>query len=204
MKTESENKKRNLLSIKSMLAVALVLIVIANIVVWVNHLNKRSEVESLNGEIALINENIKQTVIPPDGLEKEIESARAALAAATKDFPVSVNRNEVMDFILDTADSCGVQVIPLVSEGWSNEEAGATYRVLGFSGTITGSMSEISDFICELQENSYKTLTIKNISITSRPDLYPDNPTYSNDVPVSVSLSIAVYTCPQTEYKDAV
>jgi len=201
---EPENNKRRLLSITSILAVILVVIVVANIVVWANHLNKRSQVNSLTDELAVINEDIQQMTIPPENLEAEIESARAAVSAATEDFPVSVNRNEVMDFILDIADSCGVRIIPLVSEGWSDEEAGASYRVLGFSGTVTGSIADTTKFIYELQNSRYKTLAITDITITSQPRLYPDNPTYRNDIPVSVSLSIAVYTCPQTIYEDAV
>ena len=201
---ESGNHKKGMFSIKSMLAIALIVIVIANIVIWAIHLNKSSQADSLTEEIALINEDIQQMSTPPGDLEAEIESAKAALAAATEDFPVSVNRNEVMDFILDTADSCGVQVIPLVSEGWSDEEAGASYRVLGFSGTVTGSITDITEFICELQNSSYKTLTVRDINITSQSGLHPENPTYENDIPVSVSLSIAVYTCPLTDYEDAV
>lgn len=189
---------------KSVLTVALVVIVIASIVVWFNHFGKRSQADSLTGEIARINEEMQQMVLPPDDLEAAIESTQAALAAATKDFPVSLNRNEVMDFIFDMADSCGVQVIPLLSEGWSDEEAGASYRVLGFSATVTGSMNDIANFIYELQNSSYETLTIRNVTITNKTGLYPDNPTYYNDVPVTVDLSIAVYTCPQTASEDAV
>jgi hypothetical protein len=201
---ELENNKKSLCPMTSVLTVALVVIVIASIVVWTNHFGKRSQADSLTGEIARINEGMQQMLVPPDDLEAEIESAQAALAAATEDFPVSINRNEVMDFIFDMADSCGVQVIPLVSEGWSDEEAGTSYRVLGFSGTVTGSMNDIINFIYELQNSSYETLTIRNVTITNQIGLYPDNPTYYNDVPVTVSLSIAVYTCPQTTYEDAV
>ena len=201
---ELENDKKGLFPVKSVLTVALVVIVIVNIVVWANHLSKRSEIESLTVEIARINEEMQQMTVPEKDLEVEIESTQAALAAATEKFPVSLNRNEVMDFIFDIADSCGVQVIPLVSEGWSDAEAGALYRVLGFNGTVTGSMNDIMNFIYELQNSSYETLTIRNVTITNQVGLYPDNPTYYNDIPVTVSLSIAVYTCPQTTYEDAV
>lgn len=201
--TESVNK-RTKLSIKSVLAMALVVIVIANIVVWVNHINKSSEAESLRAEITSINEEMQQMTLPESNLEEAIESTQEALTAAVKDFPISLNRNEVMDFILDLADTCGVQVMPLVSEGWSDEEAGASYRVLGFSGTVTGSINDISEFIFELQNGSYETLTIREVTIKNQIGMYTENPTYYNDVPVSVSLSIAVYTCPQTTYEDAV
>ena len=117
-------------------------------------------------------------------------------------------RTFVIDFYsplsVINAYSCGVQVIPLVSEGWSDEEAGASYRVLGFSGTVTGSINDITEFICELQNSSYKTLTFRDINIKSQPGLHPENPTYENDIPVTVSLSISVYTCPSIEYEDAV
>ena len=201
--TESVNKKTKL-SIKSVLAMALVVLVIANIVVWVNHINKRSEAESLRAEITSINEEMQQMTLPESNLEEAIESTQEALTSAVKDFPISLNRNEVMDFILDLADTCGVQVMPLVSEGWSDEEAGASYRVLGFSGTVTGSINDISEFIFELQNGSYETLTIREVTIKNQIGMYTENPTYYNDVPVSVSLSIAVYTCPQTTYEDAV
>jgi hypothetical protein len=202
--TESVNNKKKIFSIKSVLAVALVALVITNIVVWVNHHNKRSEADSLRAEIISINEEIQQMTLPENDLEEAIESTKEALTAATENFPISLNRNEVMDFILDIAESCGVQVMPLVSEGWSDEEAGTAYRVLGFNGTVTGSMNEITNFIYELQNSSYETLTIRDVIITSQTDPHTENPTYYNDVPVSVRLSIAVYTCPQTTREDAV
>ena len=202
--TELENNKRNPFSTKSVLTVVHIVIVIASITLWVNHFGKRSQADSLITEITRINEETKQLVTPPDYLDREIKLARAALAAATDNFPVSLNRNQVMDFLLDMADSCGVQVIPLVSEDWSDEEAGVSYHVLGFNGTITGSMNDIANFIYELQNSSYETLTIRNVAITNQVGLYPVNPTYYNDVPVTVSLSIAIYTCPETTCEDAV
>ena len=103
--TESVNNKKKIFSIKSVLAVALVALVITNIVVWVNHHNKRSEADSLRAEIISINEEIQQMTLPENDLEEAIESTKEALIAATENFPISLNRNEVMDFILDIAES---------------------------------------------------------------------------------------------------
>lgn len=198
-----KNKKR-LLSLTPILSAVLAAVVIANIVVWAGYLQQRARVDSLTGEIAGINENIQQLAMPSDDLKTELESVQAAMAAATAVFPDSVNRNEVMDFILDMADSCGVQVMPLVCEGWCEVKAGASYRVLKFSGAITGSMNDTTDFIYQLQNSQHKTLTVQDIVITSQARSYPEIPVDLFDIPVTVSLSIGVYTCQQAVYEDAV
>jgi hypothetical protein len=201
---EIKKQTKNLLSMKSILVLCLVVIIVANIVVWVNYLNRQSQVESLTGEIISVKADIRRTTPPTDDLEVRLKDARQAMVTAKRAFPASVETNDVMNYIIDLAGECNVQVIPLVSEGWHAEGGGASYHVLGLNGTAHGTISDIRTFMYKLQHNTYKTLEIKGLTITPKSQSYTSGPTFDNSLKVAVQFSISLYTCPSTGDEETV
>lgn len=193
MTGEPGDKKKRALSITTFGVIVLIaIIVVANIIVWKNHLDKRAQIDALNNEISRVYQRVKETPQPPEGLEARLETAKAELAAAQKALPDAVRRNDVIDYILSTAEECQVQIIPLVSEGWVTENTGQSYRVLKLHGTVTGSLEHATDFMTRLRDSKYPTMTITECTVErlNGPDI--SNP--ENGMQVAVNLNIALYT----------
>lgn len=202
MTGEPRGKKKRALSITSFGVIALIAIIVANAVVWAGYRGKCAEVSSLTDEISRVYQSIKETPRPPEGLEARLETAKTELAAAKKALPDAVRRNDVIDYILSTAEECQVQIIPLVSEGWVTDNSHQSYRILKLNGTVTGSLEQATNFISELQDGKYPTMTITELTVERLSG--PDISNSENSVQVSVSLSIVLYIYSPAASEDTV
>ena len=127
-------------------AIALVVIIAANIVIWRNYSDKQTQVENLKAEVQQVNQKISQAAQPPSDLESKLETAKGDLAKALLIFPANVDRNDVVEFILSTAEECQVQLVPLMAESGASGSTGS-FSVLRYSGTVSGSLGKVSSFM---------------------------------------------------------
>ena len=196
-----KNIKR-IFSLTSLGVILLVFVIVANVIVWRNNEDKRTQIDDLNSEISHVHQNIAGTPQPPDDLESRLAAAKAELAATQNTFPSAVNRNDVIDYIIGVAAECRVEVVPLVVVGWSPEKPGQSYRVLRFSGTVTGYLEDTNDFMTRLQEGKYPTLIITECSVQRINDADLSNP--ERNAQVTVDLSIALYFSSATAGEESV
>jgi len=193
MQEKTKKKRRIFISATLIMTVLLVGIIVANILVWQDHLGKRAEADTLTDKIAQVNQKIKEVPEPPDNLAAGLEAAQAELRAAETVIPAIINRNDVIDYIIDLADKCRVEAVPLIVEGWIPQNAGAPYSALKLNVTVTGSLAGVTSLISGLQDSQYKSLTITNLTITrqNQPGISSG---FGDDTPVTVGMNIALYT----------
>jgi hypothetical protein len=187
--SETRNKKKSRLPIASLGAFALFIILVANMIVWNKYSEKQAQVDTLKDEITLVNQKISQAAEPPSDLESRLEMVKDDLAIAKQVFPENVDKNDVVDFILNTAEECQVQIMPLVLEGWGTE---TSYTTLKYHGTVTGSLAHATNFMTMLHSSKYPTMMITDCTIkrtTAQNISVPDN-----DIEVTIDLVIALYT----------
>jgi hypothetical protein len=193
------NKKR-LIFITALGLVALIVIIAANIVVQNSRLDKEAQIALLNDELSQVRQQVLQGQEPPADLEYRLETAKSELAAAQQTFPSAVDRNDVVDFILNTAEECQVEFIPLVSEGWATENFGQSYNVLKYHGTVTGSLENAKKFMTRLHEGQYPTMTITDCTVQRIGGIDVNQP--ADSIQVTIELKIALYTFTPAEIGD--
>jgi cytoskeletal protein RodZ len=193
MLEKTKKKRKIFISATLVMTVLLVGIIVANILVWQDHLGKRAGADTLTDQIAQVNQKIKEVPEPPDNLAARLEAAQAELKAAETAIPATINRNDVIDYIIDLADECQVEAVPLIVEGWIPQDAGAPYSALKLNVTVTGSLAGVTSLISGLQDSKYKSLTITNLTIT-RQNQPGVSSGFGDDTPVTVGMNIALYT----------
>lgn len=194
---ETKKSKRKLPSATAIILAALIIVIIvANAVVWKNRLPRSAEIASLTTEISQVSQEIRKTPAPPSNLQARLTEATANLTAAQTVLPPEFNRNNIIDYIINLSRACQVEVLPIASQGWTEEKGGQFYQVLKLTATLTGSFTQANDFIYRLQHGEYKTLVVPELSFTRRSS--PDSAAiFSGDnTMVAVKLSIAIYARP--------
>ena len=197
-----KNNKITRLAITWLGVIAIIAIVVVNIVMWKNYFEKQSQLDILKSEVQLINEQISQAAEPPTDLESKLEKAEDDLAIARQVFPENVDRNDVVDFILNTAEECQVQIMPLVFDGWGAESSGQSYLVLKYYGTVTGKVSDTTNFLTKLRNGDYTTIVITECTIERKSG--PDISIPDDDIEVTIDLAIELYTSSVQANEDTV
>jgi hypothetical protein len=190
MEDRLSDKKKRKFPIVLLGVAVLIIVIVVNVVVWRGYFDKQAQAASLKVDVQHVNELIAQAAEPPSELEEQLAAAQAELDALTV-FPQNVDRNDVFDFILNTADECQVTIIPLVSDGDSAGGAGKSYKILQYHGTVSGSLGNVCNFMTRLHSGQYPTMIITECTIQRVSQTGAVNSI--NDVTVQVSLNLALY-----------
>jgi len=197
--TPGRNVKR-IISLTSLGVMVLVIVIAANVVVWKNNRDKQAQISVLNNEISQLQHKIKGTPAPSSDLVSRLTTAKVALAEAQKVLPGAINLNDVIDYIIDVAEQCQVQAVPLVSEGLA-PDSNQSYQVSTFSVTVTGSLENAMNYMTSLQGSKFPTLFITDCIIDKTEVTDYTRP--ENSTQVTVNLVIAVYTSSPPTGEDA-
>jgi outer membrane murein-binding lipoprotein Lpp len=188
---ETKNNKKRAFPMMLLGAIALVIIIVANVIVWRSYLDMQAQVEALKTEVQQVNEQVAQAAAPPSGLESKLEIAKGELANALQVFPGNIDKNDIVDFILNTAQECQVQIVPLVAEGVGTGSDGQSSNTLKYHGTVTGSLSRVSSFMTKLHNGKYPTMIITECTVQRV--TVQDNSISDNDIAVTVDFDITLY-----------
>ena len=191
-----KNNIKRIFSLTSIGVILLAIVIAANGILLRNNEGKRVQIDDLNSEISQVQQNIAGTPQAPDDLESRLAAVEAELAAAKNTFPSAVNRNDVIDYIINVAAECRVQVIPLVVMGWAPGNTGQSYRILRFSTTVIGHLEDTNAFMTRLQKGEYPTLIITECTVQRVEDVDVSDP--ERNAQVMVDLSIALYVSSPT------
>jgi hypothetical protein len=199
-KSKNNKKSRSLMSWLGVIAV--IALIAVNFLMWKDYFAEKSQIEVLQNQVVSVNELAAQVPQPPSDLESQLQQAQADLAAALQVFPANVDRNDVVAFILETAEACEVEMIPLISDGLETEFTGSSYYVLKYSGTVTGTLINASNFITLLRNGDFPTMIVTGCVVERVTGVGTDVP--DSDIEVTIDLSIALYTTSVREIKDVV
>jgi hypothetical protein len=190
--TEKTKKKPKIFTSPIMvMALLLVGIVVANVFVWRDHFGNRAQADTLLGQIAAVDQKNAGVPAPPVDLDVRLDAAQETLAAAETALPAAINRNDVIDYIIDLANDCGVEAVPLIIEGWAPESPGSPYTVLKLDVTLTGSLAGVTAMIAGLQDSIYGSLTVTNLNVNFQGKTTSSG--FSDDTPVTAGMNIVLY-----------
>jgi hypothetical protein len=195
------NNKTSIFSLTSIGVLVLVVVIAANVLVWKSNRDKRAQINILNNETSQVQQKTAGTPAIPSNLDARLTSAKIGLAKAQSALPGAVNINDVFDYLIDVAEQCQVQAIPLVSEGTELGSSSQPYRVTSLSVTVTGSLGNVKKYMTGLQGDIFPTLVITDCTIDKTEGTDYSRP--ENDTQVMVNLSIAIYTASPAAGEDA-
>jgi hypothetical protein len=189
-KSKNNKKSRSLMSWLGV--IAFIAIIVVNIIMWKGYFAEKSQIDVLKDEVAQVNQQASHVARPPSGLESKLLEAQNNLTEALKVFPANVDRNDVVDFILNTANTCHVNMMPLISDGWETESMGKSYLALKYHGTVTGTLMNATNFITLLRNSDYPTMIITGCNVERASGLFMDIP--DSNIEVIIDLSLALYS----------
>ena len=158
-------KKKRWLTLNTLGLFVLVVVIAANFYLRSENSAAQKQVAGLNSNIAAARQQIDAVAEPASGLESRLEAIKAELADAQAGFPPSVVPNEVIGYIIETAEDYHVETLPLQSDGWTLVTAGQEYNTLVFNVSGEGSLGDVKRFINAIQNGRYPTLTISDFNI---------------------------------------
>jgi hypothetical protein len=182
--------------------VGIIAIIVVNIIIWKNYFGDKSEIEALNSEVALVEQQIAQAAQPSTNLESELVKAQRDLAAALEVFPENIDKTDVIDFVITTAEMCDVQVIPLISEGLKMSNTGQSYMVLQYSGTVIGKLNNATNFITMLRNGDYSTIVITECTVERMTAV--DSDISGGEIEVTIDITFELYATSVLEDKDMI
>jgi hypothetical protein len=197
---KTDKKKRSL--VPFITVIVIIAIAVTNFLVWKGYFGDKSEIEVLNSEIALVNQQISQAAQPPTDLESELEKAREDLVAALQVFPEHVDKTDVIDFVINTAEACDVLVVPLMSEGLETSNVGQSYVILKYSGTVIGKLNNATNFITMLRNGDYSTILVTECTVERTTELESD--ITGSEIEVTIDLSFELYATSIITSKDTI
>ncbi len=199
-KLNKNKKSRSLMTWLWVLGI--IAIIVANFIIWKGYFGEKSQIEVLENEIALVNQQISQADQPPANLESELEKTQDDLAEALQIFPSNVDKTDVIDFIIKTAEACDVLVVPLMSEGLETSNIGQSYVILKYSGTVIGKLNNATNFITMLRNGDYSTIIITECTVERTTQLESD--VSGSEIEVTIDLSFALYATSILQSKDTI
>lgn len=189
---QNNNKKKSRITWNLVGLGLLFIVVAANFYVWKARVADEAQNVSLTGNLAALQQQIDKM---PEGsayLTAQLEAAQTAYDATQTGFPTEVDRNEVMDYLIDIAAENGVQILPLTSEGWRTEQKGQAYTVLTIKASVYGRLDNVLSLIDNLHHGKYSTLAITDCNIKRDVSASPGFP--GEEMVVSADISLGIYT----------
>jgi hypothetical protein len=189
--TEQDKKKKKL-TVNTIGLLLLVVIAAAYFYVWKASSSTGALAFELSNNITITQLKIKTLDEPAADIDARLTKIKAELSATQTGFPDSVDRNEVIDYILGVAGVSHIDILPLQSDGWSTQKIGQQYRVLSLTATAEGSLKNVQSFITALQAGKYPTLVISECEVKRKDAALPGFP--GLEMPVIVNLKVGIYT----------
>jgi hypothetical protein len=194
-------KKKKKLTLNTVGLLLLVVMAVAYFYLWQAKTDALARVATLTDNVTVTRLIESNLAAPAVGLEAKLEDVKAEFAAVGTGFPTTVDRNEVIDYILNMADEYKIEILPLVSDGWSKLNSGMEYRVLSITATAQGSLKDVESFMTALQAGRYPTLVITGFSVARINTAAPGFP--GDEMPVTVNMNIGIYTVQLKEAEGA-
>jgi len=190
---DQKPNKKKLISTSTIVAIVLIAIIAGNFVVWKNRSSKDSDIDTITGNITQLSTDIRKVPSLSSDAQAQLSAASANLTAAESFFPQKFNRNDVVDYIIKLSRVSHVEVLPINSQGWTEDEIDPTHTILRLSATVIGTFTQTNDFIYRLQHGDYKTIILPEISY-SRLSSSTNTTLFSGDnTTVSTAIIIEIY-----------
>jgi hypothetical protein len=195
-----KNKIR-IFSLASFGVIVLVAIIAANVLVWNSNRDKESKITGLLNDASLVQRNTQAMPPLPTDLDARLAAAQAALEGTQNALPGNISRNDILDYIINTAAQSRVKVAPLIANGLTADKTGQHHQVMMFTATVSGTLGNTTDFMTRLQGGDFPTLAITDCTVAKTEATDFSKPEYGTQV--TVHLSIVVYVAAPAVNEDA-
>jgi hypothetical protein len=189
--TEIEKKKKKI-TLNTIGLILLVVIGAAHFYLWQARTTTTAEVAELSGNLTITHLQIGALAVPQDDLRAQLDKLKSEMAAAKTGFPNTIDRNEVIDYLLEVAADYKISILPVASGGWVVENYGQPYNVLKIKASAQGTLKDVENFMTGVQAGRYPTLVITDCQVT-RTDInaagFP-----GDEMPVKVNMQIGIFT----------
>jgi hypothetical protein len=158
------------------------------------YLKERSRNNTLSADIDETTLLLADIPTPAADPQERLEAVQAELDAALKTLPAKSNTTEIINSILQLADSTGIKIIPLQTSPWAIE----TYddynvAVYQLNLAITGKSGRFLDFLDSLENGDFPTLVIENSSVNKADETHLEDSLSESSTQIEAYLSIAIY-----------
>ena len=133
--------------------------------------------------------------MPAADLQERLDTVQAELDTAQHTLPVEPNTNEIINTILQLADTTGIKIAPLASSSWTVETyEGYNVAVYRLNLAITGKSGQFLDFLDRLENGDFPTLIIENSSVNKEEEeIYLEDCISESSTRIQAELVIALY-----------
>jgi hypothetical protein len=182
---------------KLLITLLIVVLLVVYYLLGTGYRKQRQEHETLASQVNDATGALAQMPEPPADLELSLATAQASLDTVKNSFPDMMSSTRVVNTILRLADECEVKAIPLITQPWTTGAlSDYNYSVFRLNVAVTGTFTQLVDFLTKLENGELKTLIIEGITVTeaTEPSGVPGAP--DRAIPVKASLDLAIYTRP--------
>jgi len=179
---------------KLIIPILITLLVMVYCLLGFNYLKQRQAQQELTSQIGETSQTIREIPKPAQDLTQQLETAQASLATEQASFPSQIATTQVINSILGMAEGCGIKAIPMVTQPWSTETVGQhSYRVLRLMLSVEGSLSQLTNFVAQLEKGEYATMVIESLSATKATN-QSEEAAAAGTISIAGSLKLAIYT----------
>lgn len=165
-------------------------------VLGTDYLKQLKGQEALTAQISEVGQTLAQIPESPQGLEQRLAEAQTSLVAEQNAFPAKMSSTDVVNSILELADKCEVEAVPLITAPWSTEKvAEHDYYVFQLNIVAEGTLAQLMSFVSQLENGEFKTLIVEEMSIT-RVGEPTEEGAAEESIPVTANLDLAIYARP--------
>ena len=170
------------------------------------YLKERGRNSTLATDIDDISLLLADIPTPAADLQERLDTVQAELNAAQTTLPVAPNTTEIVNTILQLADTTGIKIAPLDASSWTietyNDYNVAVYRL---NMAITGNSGQFLDFLDELERTDFPTLIVENTSINKEEEeIFLEDSISESSTWIQAELVIALYAqAPAAELEEA-
>jgi hypothetical protein len=194
-------KKKTKITLNAVGLILLVIIGAAYYCLWQARAGTEAQIADLSDNLTVDQMQIRAIKAPAEGLQAQLDTVQAELTAVKAGFPNTLDRNEVLDYLLDVAADHHIDILPVVSDGWTAVNLGQPYRVLKIGALAQGSLKDVENFMTTIQTGRYPTLVITGCQISRTDAASAGFP--RDEMPVKVDMEIGVYTVASTSGEGA-
>jgi hypothetical protein len=180
---------------KLVLILSVAVLLVAYYWLGTGYLKERGRNSTLATDIDDISLLLADIPTPAADLQERLDTVQAELDAAQTALPVAPNTTEIVNSILQLADTTGIKIAPLAASSWTIETYHdynvAVYRL---NLAITGNSGQFLDFLDRLENGNSPTLIIENVSVHKEAEeIYLEDSISESSTRLQAELVIALY-----------
>lgn len=180
---------------KLLILILVLCLIIAFAYQGADYFKQQKEQANIIGQMNTSVQTLAMQAKPPQDLNKRLEEAKLANQISVQFVTGNtVNSTEIINNVLQTADTCDLKTSPLTTNQWLKKSVGgSTYRMLPIEMNIDGKLSDLTFFMEKLSDkNFFPSLAIEDLSITGNEKFDGEDTRISETSIVSAKLKMSI------------